>query len=37
MSLPAALADHLGLVVLTVVAIALSLYLIYAMVHPEKF
>ena len=32
-----ALAAHLGLTVLTVIAVALSLYLIYAMVHPEKF
>jgi K+-transporting ATPase KdpF subunit len=37
MSLPAAVEDNLGLIVLTVLAIALSLYLIYAMIHPEKF
>ena len=33
----AALADHLGLVVLTALALGLSGYLIYAMIHPEKF
>ncbi|HTT72951.1 MAG TPA: K(+)-transporting ATPase subunit F [Thermoplasmata archaeon] len=32
-----ALADNLGLTVLTVIAVALSLYLVYAMIHPEKF
>jgi hypothetical protein len=28
---------HLGLVVFTVLCIALSIYLAYAMVHPERF
>ncbi len=37
MSLLAALADHLGLEVFTVVAVAICFYLIYAMIHPEKF
>ncbi|HTT14837.1 MAG TPA: potassium-transporting ATPase subunit F [Thermoplasmata archaeon] len=33
----AALSAHLGLVVFTLVALALAFYLIYAMIHPEKF
>jgi K+-transporting ATPase KdpF subunit len=37
MSALAGLTDHLGLVVLTGIAIALCVYLIYAMIHPEKF
>lgn len=37
MSPLAALAANLGLAVLTVIAVGLSLYLIYAMIHPEKF
>jgi len=31
------LADNLGLTVLTVLAVALSLYLIYVMIRPERF
>jgi K+-transporting ATPase KdpF subunit len=31
------LAPNLGLISLTVIAIALIAYLLYAMVHPEKF
>jgi K+-transporting ATPase KdpF subunit len=30
-------ADNLGLTVLTVVAVALTAYLVYVMVHPERF
>ena len=30
-------ADNLGLTVLTLIAVALSAYLVYVMVHPEKF
>ena len=37
MSPLAALSDHLGLVVFTGVAIVLCVYLIYAMIRPEKF
>ena len=29
--------DHFGLVVLTVLAIVLTIYLVYSMVHPERF
>jgi K+-transporting ATPase KdpF subunit len=32
-----ALVQHLGLATLTVVAVALTLYLVYSMVHPERF
>jgi|HubBroStandDraft_1064217.scaffolds.fasta_scaffold06857_2 K+-transporting ATPase KdpF subunit len=32
-----ALAQNLGLVSLTVIALALTVYLLYVMVHPEKF
>lgn len=28
--------QHLGLVALTLVAVALSAYLVYVMVHPER-
>ncbi|MGA9840669.1 MAG: K(+)-transporting ATPase subunit F [Thermoplasmata archaeon] len=31
------LAPNLGLITLTLVAIGLTVYLLYAMVHPEKF
>lgn len=31
------LAQHLGLTTLTLVAVALTLYLVYAMLHPEEF
>jgi K+-transporting ATPase KdpF subunit len=37
MGLVQSLANHLGLTVLTVLALALTLYLIYSMVHPERF
>lgn len=37
MSPLAPLAENLGLTVLTVVVVALCVYLIYAMIHPEKF
>lgn len=30
-------ADHLGLAIFTVLAIALVLYLGYSMLHPERF
>jgi K+-transporting ATPase KdpF subunit len=32
-----ALAQNLGLVSLTVLSIALTIYLLYVMIHPEKF
>jgi K+-transporting ATPase KdpF subunit len=32
-----AIAQHLGLTALTVIALALTIYLIYSMVHPERF
>jgi K+-transporting ATPase KdpF subunit len=31
------LGDHLGLVTLCVLSLALTLYLVYSMVHPERF
>jgi K+-transporting ATPase KdpF subunit len=37
MGLVSALADNLGLVTLTLVAVALTIYLLYAMIHPERF
>jgi len=37
MGLLTALADNLGLASLTVLALALTGYLLYAMIHPEKF
>ncbi len=30
-------ADHLGLIVLTVLALGLSIYLVYVMIRPERF
>jgi len=30
-------AQNLGLTVLTVICLALTFYLVYSMVHPEKF
>jgi K+-transporting ATPase KdpF subunit len=36
MGLVAALADNSGLVSLTIIAIALTIYLLYAMIHPER-
>ncbi|HXW66493.1 MAG TPA: potassium-transporting ATPase subunit F [Thermoplasmata archaeon] len=36
MSWFSALADHSGLVALTVVAIGLTVYLLYVMIHPER-
>ncbi|HTW55191.1 MAG TPA: potassium-transporting ATPase subunit F [Thermoplasmata archaeon] len=33
----AAVDQHLGLLVFTVVAVALVVYLTYSMVHPERF
>jgi len=29
--------QHLGLVALTVICLGLTLYLIYCMIHPERF
>ncbi len=37
MGLVSSLADNLGLVTLTVLAVGLTIYLLYAMVHPERF
>ena len=37
MSLVSDLAQHLGLVVLTSIAFALTAYLLYVMARPEKF
>ncbi len=37
MGLVQALADHLGLLTLTAIAVVLTLYLVYSMVHPERF
>ncbi|MCI4338993.1 MAG: K(+)-transporting ATPase subunit F [Thermoplasmata archaeon] len=37
MGLVSALAQNLGLTSLTVIAVALTLYLLYVMIHPEKF
>jgi K+-transporting ATPase KdpF subunit len=37
MGVASAVADHLGLIALTLIAVALCFYLIYAMIHPEKF
>ena len=31
------LATHLGLVVFTILALALVIYLTYSMIHPESF
>jgi K+-transporting ATPase KdpF subunit len=31
------LAQNLGLTVLTLVCLALTFYLVYAMIHPEEF
>jgi K+-transporting ATPase KdpF subunit len=31
------LAPNLGLITLTLVALGLTIYLLYAMIHPEKF
>jgi K+-transporting ATPase KdpF subunit len=31
------LAENPGLTALTVVAVSLTVYLLYAMIHPEKF
>lgn len=31
------LAQHLGLLVFTVLAVALTIYLVYSMAHPERF
>jgi K+-transporting ATPase KdpF subunit len=31
------LTQNLGLTVLTVICLALTLYLVYAMLHPEEF
>ncbi len=33
----AVVAQNLGLTLLTVVAVALTIYLVYSMVHPERF
>jgi K+-transporting ATPase KdpF subunit len=30
-------AQHFGLTILTVVCLALTFYLVYAMIHPEEF
>jgi len=37
MGLLEALADNLGLVTLTALALLLTIYLAYSMVHPERF
>jgi K+-transporting ATPase KdpF subunit len=37
MGLVSTLAQNLGLTSLTVIAVALTLYLLYVMIHPEKF
>jgi K+-transporting ATPase KdpF subunit len=37
MGLLEAVTQHLGLAVLTALAVGLTLYLIYSMVHPERF
>lgn len=37
MGLVAALAHNLGLLSLSLIALALTVYLLYVMVHPEKF
>lgn len=37
MGLVSALAQNLGLASLTAIAVALTLYLLYVMIHPEKF
>ena len=37
MSSPSWVAQNLGLTTLTLLCLALTLYLIYAMLHPEKF
>jgi K+-transporting ATPase KdpF subunit len=37
MGLVSELAQHLGLVTLTAIAAVLTIYLLYAMVRPEKF
>jgi len=29
--------QHLGLMMLTVICIGLTLYLVYCMIHPERF
>ncbi|MGA8303940.1 MAG: K(+)-transporting ATPase subunit F [Thermoplasmata archaeon] len=31
------LASNFGLVTLTLIALGLTIYLLYAMIHPEKF
>ncbi len=36
MSWFSALADNLGLVSLTVLAVGLTIYLLYVMIHPER-
>jgi len=33
----AAMGQHLGLVVLTLIGTALTIYLVYSMLHPERF
>ena len=37
MGLLTALAQNLGLVSLSLIALGLTVYLLYVMVHPEKF
>ena len=37
MGLVAALAANLGLATLTLISVALTIYLLYVMIHPEKF
>ncbi len=34
---PPWLTQNLGLIVLTVLAVGLTIYLVYSMVHPERF
>ena len=37
MGILVAIGQHLGLVVLTVIGTALTAYLVYSMLHPERF
>ncbi len=37
MGLLAALLHNLGLATLTLISVALTIYLVYVMIHPEKF
>jgi K+-transporting ATPase KdpF subunit len=37
MDLVSALLHNLGLISLTLIAVALTVYLLYVMIHPERF